>query len=201
MNLDLNVFKRLIDIGKDIIQKKETDEYGAANKAVNISISIIKENETNSMFGFLSNMSLPEQTLRFKNIEISIENRDYYDKDGNEIKPEENQFKLMTTIIPVYDESKIQITTYKIMNGENGENIVDELDLGEIKLEDLIGENKENTIKNIIEKLKNKYNVEDTKFTEIKEYLDKLGKSANQLKINVEGLDQDVDTFSKKYTQ
>jgi hypothetical protein len=63
--------------------------------------------------------------------------------------------------------SLIDDTAVKIIKDNE---IIEELDLGDIKIEDLRGSNKTNIIKNIIQKLQTKYNIPNEKMREIIEF-------------------------------
>ena len=195
------------------------------NDLVNIAVNILKQTTKKDIFDDNSNASVPvkallsialdilkktekpdkeysiAQSARFKDIVISIETVNKYDKTGS--KMDAKSESILSTITPIYDANNIlKITGYKIEDSKNeatdGNKLIDELNLAEVNLTELQNpEKKPEIIKNIIEILKEKYKIGEDEEKSIQEYLDKLGETVNNLKTNVEGLDDDVKKLQK----
>jgi len=190
--------KNLIDIAVDILKQTIDNETQTMTSLVGIAVDILtktieaRKDDTlgrDKGYGFKGitiptlEYTLPKSSVRFKDIVISSKTVNYYDNSGSPVTPSEStESHAISRIVPVYDDTNVKITAYTILddeNGENGENgsqkIIDELDLGEINLAELKGENKEKKIQEIIENLKKKFKIDSEQENSIKDYLDRLG--------------------------
>jgi hypothetical protein len=193
--------KNLIDIAVDILKQTIDNETQTMTSLVGIAVDILTKTiearkdetpRTDKGYGFKGitlptlEYTLPKASVRLKDIIISSKTVNYYDINGSPVTPSEStESHAISRIVPVYDGTNVKITAYTILddeNGENGENgkngsqkIIDELDLGEINLAELKGENKEKKIQEIIENLKKKFKIDSEQENSIKDYLDRLG--------------------------
>ena len=159
--------------------------------------------------------TLPKASVRLKDIVIRTKHVNYYDINGSPVTPpesdesdeqsSESNTKLISRIVPVYDGmNNVKITAYTIedyengVNGEKNEKIINALNLAEIKWTDLQNpEKKQEIMTNIIENLKEQYNIGENEEKLLEEYLGKLGEAINKLKGNVDGLGEDVHQIVK----
>jgi hypothetical protein len=196
--------KNLIDIAVDILNQTIDNETQTMTSLVGIAVDILTKTlearKEDKGYGFKGitiptlEYTLPKSSVRFKDIVISTNHVNYYDNSGSPVTSTESdesdeqsaESNAISRIVPVYDGSNIvKITAYTIEDYENGENgkngengsqkIIDELDLGEINLAELKGENKEKKIQEIIENLKKKFKIDSEQENSIKDYLDRLG--------------------------
>jgi len=221
-----NLIDIAVDILKQTIDNETQTMTSLVGIAVDILTKTIEARKdeiprTDKGYGFKGitlptlEYTLPKASVRLKDIVISTKHVNYYDSRGSPVTPPESDesdeqspesnVKPISRIVPVYDGmNNVKITAYTIedyANGENGEKnekIINELNLGEIKLTDLQNpKKKQEIITNIIENLKKDHDVDGDTEKSIEEYLDKLGEAINRLDGNVEGLGEDVDQIVK----
>lgn len=168
LDIDRYTLQSLVRIAVDILKQNIDNENQTMTSLVGIAVDILKQT-VGPRAPKSSIYTMPEQDMRFSDLTFKVT-----DTDKGKKQPE----LLLSEITVKYDDArnKLKIIGYNIKNGDGSKEILKELDLGKLKISDLSGTDKADKIKEIITKLKKKYNLSDGDDEKIKEYLDNLGK-------------------------
>jgi hypothetical protein len=170
--------KELLDVAVDILKKNTETKVDSSeiedvsiipmNDLVNIAADILKQSMGESSDD--ETYTMPKSTVRYKDLKITVTN-----KDNGQEQPEST----MSTVTVLYDDvnDKLKITGYKIDNESKENEIMKELDLGEINIRKLQDSStRTETIEQIITQLKEQINIAPADEDELKGYLENLGK-------------------------
>jgi len=192
LEIDDDTLQSLVGIAVDILKQNIDNENQTMTSLVGIAVDILKQTvgppPPKSIF-----YTMPEQDMRYSDLTFKVT-----DTDNGKKQPE----LVLSKITVKYDdaEDSIKITGYDIKNGDAGDGIykkiIDELNLGEINLADLNDPTKKKQIiKNIVDRLKKEFNIDDEEYKKIEEYLEKLAEAVSNLKKNADELETTVNNI------
>ena len=181
LDIDPYTLQSLVGIAVDILKQNIDNENQTMTSLVGIAVDILKQTvgpaPPESIF-----YTMPEQDMRYSGLKFTVT-----DTDKGTKQPE----LVLSEITVKYDDvrNKLKITGYDIKNGDGSKEIIEELDLGKLKISDLNGPDKSKKIQEIITKLKKKYGIGGEDENKIKEYLENLGKVIEILNEEVEKIE------------